>query len=340
MTALFATAAFAQSTVTLSGQIDAGLVNPIGTDKVRIDQSGNGANQIVFSGSEDLGAGMRATFRLAQRFSPESGLNDGTSGNRPLFQGETTIGLAGPFGTVRIGRALTALRGPIDNTDPWGTLQQASVAIVATGYASSPDNVTFDPTSLAAGNAAVGSTGAGAGRIDGIHYATPNFEGFTGALTYAPKSTQITGVTTVGAKQFASLWLQYAGGPFVVGAGGEQNRAGDRITAAQASYDLGVVKVGATYGIVDADNTTRDRKSYNVGVTAPLGAFALKAGFGRSKLEGAQASVKKVGIGLDYALSKRTLVYTSYGRDTGVSATTGLSANPKSGYDLGVRHTF
>lgn len=188
MTALIATAASAQSTVTLSGQVDVGVVNPIGADKLRVDQSGNGANQIVFSGSEDLGGGLRATFRLAQRFSPESGLNDGTYGTRPAFQGETTVGLAGPFGTLRLGRALTALRGPVDNTDPWGTLQQASVAVVATGYASSPDNEMVRYDSTIPGYVGVETrSGAGAGRIDGIHYATPSFSGFTAAVTYGPE---------------------------------------------------------------------------------------------------------------------------------------------------------
>lgn len=339
MTALFATAAFAQSNVTLSGQVDIGMVNPIGADKVRVDQSGNGANQIVFSGSEDLGGGLRATFRLAQRFSPESGLNDGTYGTRPTFQGETTLGLAGPFGTLRLGRALSALRGPVDNTDPWGTLQQASVAVVATGYASSPDNelVSYDALATPPGYEGTETrSGAGAGRIDGIHYVSPSFSGLTAAVTYGPKGTQITGQTTTGANQFVSAWLQYAGGPLVVGLGGEENRAGDRITAAQLSYDLGVAKVGATYGIVDLASTALDRKAFNVSATAPMGAVAFKVGYGRSKLEGAEASVKKTGVGLDYALSKRTLVYTSYGRDKGTSITSGT----KSGYDLGVRHTF
>jgi predicted porin len=339
LTALFATAAFAQSTVTLSGQVDIGVVNPIGADKLRIDQSANGANQIVFSGSEDLGGGLRATFRLAQRFSPESGLNDGTYGNRPAFQGETTVGLAGPFGTLRIGRALTALRGPVDNTDPWGTLQQASVAVVATGYASSPDNeaVFYDAGATPPAYEGVETrSGSGAGRIDGLHYVSPSFGGLTAALTYGPKSTQITGLTTTGANQFVSAWLQYVGGPLVVGLGGEENRAGDRITAAQLSYDLGVAKVGATYGIVDLASTALDRKAFNVSATAPMGPMAFKVGYGRSKLEGAEASVKKVGVGLDYALSKRTLVYTSYGRDKGTT----FASGSKSGYDLGVRHTF
>ena len=338
MTALIATVASAQSTVTLSGQVDVGVVNPIGADKLRIDQSGNGANQIVFSGSEDLGAGLRATFRLAQRFSPESGLNDGSLGNRPIFQGETTIGLAGPFGTLRLGRALSALRGPVDNTDPWGTLQQASVAVVANTYSSSPDNIAYAGAGTVTGSVVAltpVATGAGAGRIDGIHYATPSFSGFTAALTYGPKGTQITGVPTTGANQFVSAWLQYSGGPLTVGLGGEENRAGDRIKAAQVSYDLGVAKIGTTYGIVDLASTALDRKSFNVSAIAPMGPMTFKVGYGRSREEGASASLKKVGVGLDYALSKRTLVYTSYGRDTGTAA-----PRSKSGFDLGVRHTF
>lgn len=118
--------------------------------------------------------------------------------------------------------------------------------------------------------------------------------------------------------------------------GGEENRAGDRIKAAQLSYDLGVARIGATYGIVDFTDSTLDRKSFNLGLVAPMGPLAFKLGYGRSKVEGSEASVKKVGVGLDYALSKRTLVYTSYGRDTG----TGAAAATRSGYDLGVRHTF
>lgn len=333
MTALLVTSAFAQSNVTLSGQVDIGVVNPIGPDKARVDQSGNGSNQIVFSGSEDLGGGLRATFRLAQRFSPESGLNDGSNGNRPLFQGESTVGLAGSFGTLRIGRAVTALRGPVDNTDPWGTLQQASVAVVATGYASSPDNLAVAPS--ATGAVAFGPTGSGAGRTDGFHYVSPSFGGFSGALTYALKGTQVTGLTTQGEQHLVSLWLQYAGGPFTFGIGGEENRAGDRITAVQASYSLRDAKIGATYGVVEAAGSALERRSYNVGLVAPVGPVIFKAGYGRSKLEGADASIKKAGVGLDYALSKRTLVYTSYGRDTGTAA-----PRSKSGFDLGVRHTF
>jgi predicted porin len=317
--------ASAQSSVSISGQVDVGLVNPIGAQKMRIDQSANGANQIVFSGTEDLGGGLRATFRLAQRFSPESGADDGTAGNRVSFQGETTVGLAGGFGALRIGRAVTAFQAPINNTDPWGTLQQASLAVLTTGYATAADFA----------NVTGAASGSGAGRSDGIFYTSPTFSGFTASVTYGPKDSQLTGATTTGAKNLTSAWLAYNQGPIMAGAGMEENRSGDKIQAVQGSYNLGVARIGATWASTNFAATTVDRKSYNVSVIAPMGAITLKAGVGQSKLENAAASVKKTGVGVDYALSKRTMIYTSMGRDTGTG-----TAVSKTGFDLGVRHAF
>ncbi len=289
-------AAFAQSTVTLSGTVDVGIINPIGAEKARVDQSANGANQIVFSGSEDLGGGLKANFRLAQRFSPESGMNDGSAANRATFQGESTVGLSGGFGAIKVGRSLTALQGPVNSTDPWGTLQQGSVAVLTTGYATDIDN---NP----------GSTGGGAGRTDAVNYTSPTFGGFTAAVSYGLKDSQSSGTVTTGAKNLYSLWASYANGPVMISGGAEQNRTGDKVNAILATYDLGVAKLGAGYSTLNAVAAGADRKSYNVMVTAPFGAVTLKAGYGQSKVDGAAAaSVKKTGIGADYAMSKRTTI--------------------------------
>jgi predicted porin len=313
--------ASAQSSVTISGQVDVGLINPIGAQKTRIDQAANGFNQIVFSGTEDLGGGLRATFRLAQRFSPESGAADGTAGNRPAFQGETTVGLAGGFGTIRLGRALTAFQGPINNTDPWGTGQAATMAVLTTGYVTAAD---FNSGS-----------GSGAGRTDGIFYTSPTINGFTASVTYGPKDSQVTGATTTGANSLTSLWLAFNQGNIMAGAGMEENRDGDKIQAFQGSYNLGVARVGATYATLNPIASTVDRKSYNVSVIVPMGAMTLKAGVGQSKADGSAASVKKTGFGVDYALSKRTMIYASVGRDNGTGTTVS-----KTGSDIGVRHSF
>ena len=317
-------AASAQSSVTLSGVIDAGIVNPLGADKTRIDQSGNGANQIVFAGTEDLGGGLKANFRLAQRFNPTSGLNDGSAGNRPTFQGESTVGLSGGFGAVRIGRALTAVQGPINSTDPWGTYQQGSTAVLAAGYSTDVDNVA--------------SSGSGLGRTDAVHYSSPTFSGFTGSVSYGFKDSKSTGTVQTGTRNFTSLWGSYVNGPLMVGGGQEQNRTGDKLTALLATYDFSVVKIGAGYSTVKATAANSNRKAYNLMVTAPVGAFTLKAAYGRSVTDGAAVlttanAIKKAGIGADYALSKRTILYTSIGRDT-------VRTSDRSGFDIGVRHNF
>lgn len=311
-------AAFAQSTVTLSGTVDVGIINPIGAEKTRVDQSANGANQIVFSGVEDLGGGLKANFRLAQRFSPESGGNDGSTNKRPTFQGESTVGLTGGFGDVKLGRRLTALQGPVNSTDPWGTLQQGSLAVLTTGYST-------DATQADA---------AGLGRTDGIFYTSPNFGGLTAAVSLGFKESAASGAVVTGAKNMVSLWASYAAGPVMAGGGYEQNRTGDKITAILGTYDLGMVKLGAGFASLDPVAAgAADRNSWNVMAVAPMGAVTIKAAYGESKAKGSSASVKKLGIGLDYALSKRTLVYTSFGRNSALAA-------DKAGYDIGVRHNF
>ncbi|UUZ56731.1 porin [Massilia sp. H-1] len=69
-------------------------------------------NTLGFRGSEDLGNGMKALFQLEIRYEPDSGtIEQGADGiQRPLFQGQSRVGLSGDFGTFRIGRGLTAFQ--------------------------------------------------------------------------------------------------------------------------------------------------------------------------------------------------------------------------------------
>lgn len=308
-------AAFAQSSVTIDGAVDLGYVKPIGAADARLDAT-NGANQIRFLGTEDLGGGLKAHFTLAQRFSPESGGNDGTTFARPTFQGESTVGLSGGFGAVKLGRALTAFQGPVNATDPWGTLQQGSTAVLTSGYTTDKEN---------------NADAAGLGRTDAIHYTSPNFSGFSAAVSLGFK--QHTGSATPMPKNLMSLWASYASGPLYVGGGYEQNRQDDSITALLATYNFGVVTVGGGFSQIDLA-AANDRKSWNVMAVMPMGAFAIKAAYGVSKddVTGVE-STKKLGLGVDYMLSKRTKIYASYGRNSAAAA-------EKTGYDIGIRHTF
>ncbi len=311
-------AAFAQSSVTIDGVIELSAIKATG--KSAILDATNGASQIRFRGTEDLGGGLKANFVLAQRFSPESGLADGTS-QRPTFQGESTVGLSGGFGAVKIGRSLTAFQGPVNGTDPYGTLKQGSTAALATGYATDID---------------FGTSGSGAGRTDAINYTSPSFSGFTAAVSYGFKNSASSGTATVGTGNLTSLWASYVNGPLMVGAGTEENRTGDKITAILATYDLGVVKLGAGTSTVDTVAKTGAKgKNSNFMAAMPMGAATFTLGYTDVKAEDTGAKTNKTGLGVTYALSKRTNVFSTYGSSK-VKAT-GVKTN---GYDIGIQHAF
>jgi len=317
-------AAMAQSSVTLSGNINLGVVKKKG-ESAKLDAA-NGATQIAFRGTEDLGGGLKANFTLVQRLSPESGWNDGAKNNRPTFQGESTVGLSGNFGAVKLGRSLTALQGPVNATDPWGTWTEASTANLASGYRTDP---------------VADVDGEGAARTDAITYASPVFAGFSAAVSLGLKNSTAAAhgaaTTIANPKNLGSIWASYANGPIMIGGGYEQNRRDDEIAVILGTYDFGIVKLGAGYSQVDtvAITTGKKRKNWNLMATAPLGAFTLKAGYNSSKAEGTtQTETKKFGIGGEYALSKRTYLYTSYGR-------TKEDGKPSTnGFDVGLNHAF
>ncbi len=307
----------AQSTVTIDGRIELGVIK--NTGKSAAMDVTNGFNQIRFLGSEDLGGGLKANFTLSQRFSPESGLFDGTAGNRPMFQGESTVGLSGGFGSVKIGRALTAMQGPFNGSDPWGTRTVAATNVGLSGYATDADNVA--------------GSGGGLARTDGIFYTSPNFSGFTVSGTLGLKQSASSGAAVTGQQNLTSVWLGYSAGPISAGIGREENRSKDEVMGGWAAYNLGVATVAAGFANIDKAATTGSKGSaWNLGVTAPMGAITLKLGYKQDTAEGTKAKTKKTGLGAEYTLSKRTFVYTGYGRTQTTTSATGM--------DIGIVHTF
>lgn len=103
-------AAHAQSSVTLYGLLDAGIqyrTNEDGNQSaVNLQNYGVLPSQIGLTGTEDLGGGLQALFRLEQGIN----LNDGTStvSGYAFFRG-AYVGLTGGFGTVTLGRQFSVL---------------------------------------------------------------------------------------------------------------------------------------------------------------------------------------------------------------------------------------
>lgn len=108
------TDAYAQSSVTLYGAIDAGIQYRTNEDgqhsAVNLQNYGVLPSEFGLTGKEDLGGGMQAIFRLEEGFN----VNDGTSTapGYSFFRG-AYVGLTGNFGTLTLGRQFSVL---FDNT--------------------------------------------------------------------------------------------------------------------------------------------------------------------------------------------------------------------------------
>ncbi len=345
-------ASFAQSTVTISGVLDVGVknVNNVAPGAAKTSVAAGNNNRIAFGVTEDLGGGLKAIANAQMRFDPTSGMTEAANA-RPLFQGETRVGLTGGFGTVMLGRGLTAVQlANGGNSDPWGVTTVAG-SVYAAGFA----------TDYAAG---------GEGRIDqGIWYTSPSLSGFTVSGSYSPKKVALTSGYS---GTSLSLNALYANGPLTVGLGNEENRVGDKITQVYGNYNLGVAKLFASYATVKG-GTAAERagvsfsaaasavntggatsqvaadgkiKNWTIGATAPMGAATLRVGYSQWNGNGAvgQKDDNKLGLGVKYDLSKRTFIYTdvaSQTRKNNTATTSPATSNTKvTSFDLGIAHSF
>ena len=366
LAALASVSAFAQSSVTISGVGDMAIAYNSVADKntlaaaATINKFGTQFgfnNRIQFGVVEDLGGGNAALITSQLRFNPSSGTNEGTAGARPLFQGESTVGLRSSFGTVKIGRALTAVQAPNGGTiDPWGVATVATLPYAA-GFASSYE---------AGGEGRIGSA---------VFYTSPNFSGFSVLFSYGFAKGPTGKVHTA----FSG---NYSNGPINAMLGFERNNVNDSLTNLGANYDFGPAKLWAGYGIVKGGSVA-DRgatawtatassaligglsngvansglvanngtiKSLALGLTAPLGAATLKVGYGRVAGDvigtvNTNADTK-FALGVSYAMSKRTSLYSNLAFITnkkvldgnpGIAGTTGAR---KTALDMGIAHFF
>jgi predicted porin len=121
--AVAAGAACAQSNVTIYGIVDTAVehvtnVGPTGGGLTRMPNlTGSLPSRLGFRGSEDLGDGLRALFTLEMGFAPDSGVMN--QGGR-AFGRQSFVGLAGPWGSLTLGRQYTMLFWSLLDADVMG----------------------------------------------------------------------------------------------------------------------------------------------------------------------------------------------------------------------------
>jgi predicted porin len=256
--------------------------------------------RLGFKGVEDLGGGNRAFFDLQHRFFPNTGVQDGAQ----FWKGLSQVGLGGAFGQISFGRQYIASFSLIqDKIDPFGGDTVAQLRDVGFRVA-----------------------GIARTRIDSSIRYDFSANGLNVALSSAEAAAN------GGTDRPLSVGANYKVGALFVGAGYEDPAgANDRIVHLGAAYTLGAATLSAGYSKGDT-NANVSAKGIMVGLNWALGPGELKAAAGTQK-QGSTTTAQKVGIGYHYALSKRTTIYTDVGHDSKAVAN-------KTGYDLGLKHTF
>jgi predicted porin len=334
----FAGVAHAQTAVQIYGTVDAGLIK-------RTDQTlaiGKRANNTLgFKGTEDLGNGLKALFQLEIRYEPDTGTLESVT--RPLFQGQSRVGLQGDFGMVRLGRGLTAFQETSTAFEPFHGVPSPAgfqTDLTVAGYTSDP----------------LGPLGNSTNRFsNALFYNSPEFSGFQINTTVGTKEANggapLVGRGSVAFPQFPanfeapanpfSVSTTYKNGPVAAMLAYERNAVETKLMSVAASLlATPELKLMASYTRQDRATTTffnPKTKAWVLGANYTMGPGKFLAGYGQKSPDGI-AKTKQFSLGYEYSLSKRTYLYVDASRkQTGVTASTTTKINH---YDIGVNHAF
>jgi predicted porin len=356
----FATAAQAQSSVTVYGVLDQSYVS---TDATALSNAavtkttntgGDGqlsGSRLGFRGTEDLGGGLKANFVLEFGLSASEALNGINNGTRLGFV-ELQSASAG---AVRAGRQVSPTKAVNDSYTTFAnsTWNVGSV----TGGTETADTTNFYHT---------GNAGDRVGNA--ITYLTPVISGFQAQIQTAKDTTKTTTETTRAAADSTAsadriaaqtnqmnYGVSYNAGALslmygradqdAIAAGVVTNTEHDAIGA---SYKLGAATLFATYNnktVTAAGVKTGERSDTTVGINYNMGKWDLKAAYAEGEddtiASGATTTrdLKGYQVGAVYNLSKRTNAYVAYGDSETKTKGTALKAT-RDGFIAGVRHSF
>ena len=326
-----ATSALAQSSVTIYGRADAGIYHQ--------SRSNPGANQWTLSsdtsyfglrGSEDLGGGLSATFKLESQVDLSSG-----SSSSAFFNREAYVGLSDRrLGTLQLG----SMWGPSvwisGKSDAFGRAQLGAVQTLLQGAHNRGNTFKFD---------------------NAVQYISPKIGNVFGRAYIQAAEGATTG------RNYA-LALDYTAGPAFLGlafdsaqiAGSAVGLAAPAVRAKTlgigGAYNFGVARIHGYYQrnqIPGLDAAS----SINASAALPVGAGEFRLAVGRWSRPG-DADARRLALGYAHFLSKRTQVYGNFAvLKNGSRSTTMLfpisqdSAPAVAGQDVkafgvGMRHMF
>lgn len=342
-------AAMAQSSVTLYGVVDTSVGYVKGEESVSgLLNNGAATSRLGFRGVEDLGNGLKAEFVLEGAVNPDDG-SAGANGSFD-FKRQSTVGLSGEFGQVRLGRALTASYNAVSRYDVFGTVGLGST-LAWNKYVQAKT-----PTGTALYNNRANNM---------ISYYSPKFAGFGVGIDYGFGEQEKNKTA-----RYVGIGATYDNGPLSLGLGYDKQNNGLQADPAEAgsgldaktwqlggSYDFAVVKLAAFYKETKytqiSTNGSDKLKTWNLGVSAPVGAAGVvKASYNNYKWSDSSEKAQQFSLGYVHSLSKRTALYGTYsylknkngadfelnGAFAGVNGAN--DSGKMQGVQVGVRHAF
>jgi len=346
--ASFAAPVMAQN-VSISGYIEVGyqaLEHETAATAINQDLSGVvggifGSSRLVIGGSEDLGGGLKAGFRLESSLDVANGRAGSSTlgasagaGTGEFFNRGAEVNLSGAFGMVRLGQ-FDHQGG--ENTD----VNVAGNVALATG--------------ISTGNSTAAGVEIGTDRKSSIAYRTPTMGGLYLEVAHSfadGQKTSSTAETTNGS--VSSVYAQYAAGPLEVRAGWALQKAMGATTTTNddaeryglgVKYDLGIASASLHYGkakLISQVNNNEVVASVNVPLGNGLDLRGVYRNFDTDSAGATSTSAadnKEYTVALAKALSKRTSLFAAY--TTNNRTSTNATGNTDSDrYFLGVGHTF
>mgnify|MGYP000588425950 CR=1 FL=1 len=308
-----------------------------------VDQSAARTTTIKFTGKEDLGGGMKASFNLESDVNTDTGSLSAASGGK-LFGRKSNVALSGNFGELKLGKDIDQifLQGFVDNIRNSHS---------ASGF-----------MAHALGDYAFYNTGSDYVNQQSVftqnmvRYTTPTFNGFKVAVQHS--FGEIAGQTSQ--NKATGVLANYAVGGVTLAAGTKKVKdvlAGDwgtgydtKLTYLGATYTTGPYKFAATYHKSKWEhNGTTDMtlKTSEVGAAYTINPKLVAAlNYVQQKLDAdTKSNIKSAS--LKYSLSKRTSLWTLVSRTGKDSLALGANyanadqtAGPASSYSVGVTHSF
>ena len=338
--ATLAVSAQAQSSVTLYGNVDAGVAytktkvtGADSTSTTGVESSILTDSFFGLKGQEDLGGGLKAIFKL------ESSINvdTGSTAADNFFGKNAYIGFAGDFGTVKLGNQESLFKTEAGAFDAFGTSAQLAVSKLFIGQDGSWQNT--------------------------VGYVSPNLSGFTISAQHSAKEG-VQKSATAGSYQggATAMAVNYTAGALGLSAvlGDVRTTDSDVATTSDyrdrafllgASYDFSVVKAFAQYGQNKSKLRTGDDSKdtfFQVGAVVPVSQTdSIHAAYGQNKNDdltpgNTDVKTKQFSLAYHHALSKRTSTYAAlaYTDEKTQAPATPDSKTKTTLFAVGVRHAF